>query len=308
MSASSQKILEAGWRETTHAAYKYIVQNYFKFAKEKQWSQFEPSIGNGLDYLSYLFEQGYSYRRLCVVRAALSAFVFITQDFGSHFLVKRFFKGVFNLAPTVPTKSLIASWDANQVIVYLDKPNDLLNFKFLSFKLAFMLAITSAQRVQTLSLIKISNIIFHEDKCTIIIDQLLKTSRNKFHQQPIEYSKFGNQNLCIVDLLQSYIDITKEIRGEEDYLFISYAKPNKKISASTISRWIKETIAGAGIDIVSRNIKSHSTRSQATSLAEDAGLSISHIMASAGWSRQNTFTQFYKKKIVTNIGQAVLDR
>ena len=137
---------------------------------------------------------------------------------------------------------------------------------------------------------------------------LLKHTRKGFQQEPITLLQFSNKNLCVVNLIKVYLEKTKTIRNGTDKLLISFQKPHKAISTETLSRWLKLIISMSGIDIKSKNIKAHSTRSQATSIAAWTGMSVTTIMKAAGWSRQTTFTKFYKKKITENLGQAVLER
>jgi hypothetical protein len=56
--------------------------------------------------------------------------------------------------------------------------------------------------------------------------------------------------------------------------------------------------------------KAHSTRAAATSAANLNQVPIDIIMASAGWSSENTFAKFYKKPIIdqdTNFGETLLN-
>jgi hypothetical protein len=50
-------------------------------------------------------------------------------------------------------------------------------------------------------------------------------------------------------LLKEYLKQTHELRANTRQLFISYIKPYKAVSTSTISRWIKVVLQRAGIDI-----------------------------------------------------------
>ena len=309
-STKSCEILLKNWRLNTQKTYKSIIKDWFSFAFVNDYCLFNPSIGEGLNYITYLFDKGVSFNRLCTIRAALSAFIFVNIDFGNHSMVKKYFKGLFNLNPSFTVKSKIANWDANIVLSLLKDwyPYDDLSLKQISLKLAFLLAILSGQRVQTICNILISNIVFEEDKCIIFFTNLLKHTRKGFQQEPITLLKFTNLNLCVVNLIKVYLEKTKTIRNGTDKLLLSFQKPHKAISTETLSRWLKLIISLSGIDIKSKNIKAHSTRSQATSIAAWTGMSVTTIMKAAGWSRQTTFTKFYKKRITENLGQAVLER
>ena len=66
-----------------------------------------------------------------------------------------------------------------------------------------------------------------------------------------------DSKLCVVTVLKEYIDDTSALRGDEQQLFISYAKPHHGVSKATISRWIGTVMQKAGIDTTL--LKLHST-------------------------------------------------
>ena len=50
-------------------------------------------------------------------------------------------------------------------------------------------------------------------------------------------------------VLRKYLEMTKDKRGQESRLLISFQKPFKAVTADTLSRWVKATTSQAGIDI-----------------------------------------------------------
>jgi hypothetical protein len=105
-----------------------------------------------------------------------------------------------------------------------------------------------------------------------------------------------------------YIQCTKGIRENTKQLLLAHQKPHKAVSTDTISRWIKTVLQQAKIDI--SVFKAHSTRAAATPAANLNQVPIDIIMASAGWSSENTFAKFYKKPIIdqdTNFGETLLN-
>ena len=77
------------------------------------------------------------------------------------------------------------------------------------------------------------------------------------------------------------------------------------MSSATISRWMKQVLAEAGIctDV----FKAHSVRAASSSAAMTKGVSVADIMHTAGWSRSSTFEKFYYKPIEqTKFTEAVL--
>jgi site-specific recombinase XerD len=67
------------------------------------------------------------------------------------------------------------------------------------------------------------------------------------------------------------------------------------VSRDTISRRIKYNLRVAGID--TSNVLPHSVRSSAASAAVRAHVPIDTVLRTAGWSKENTFTKYYKKSI-----------
>ena len=61
------------------------------------------TVGNGIEFLFTEYQRGLSYSALNTIRSALSTVIFPTdQSFGSHPLVTRFMKGVFESRPSLP--------------------------------------------------------------------------------------------------------------------------------------------------------------------------------------------------------------
>ena len=93
--------------------------------------------------------------------------------------------------------------------------------------------------------------------------------------------------------------------GGENLLFLSYIKPHKPVSSSTLARWAKSVLSLAGTDTTI--FKPHSTRSAASSAAFNARVALSDILEAADWTNESTFTRFYKRAIVNdNFAKGVL--
>ena len=112
----------------------------------------------------------------------------------------------------------------------------------------------------------------------------------------------------MVEHLKEYLQRTKQLREEHSQLLISYVKPFKPVSKDTISRWVKQVLESARIDI--NKYSAHSSRAASTSSCKAKGLSLADIMKSAGWSNSSTFAKFYDKPVVTasaNFGSVLLN-
>lgn len=252
-----------------------------------------------ISFLTQMFNDGCQYGTLNTYRSALSLILSsITKDDR----LTRFFKGVFRMRPPLPKYSF--TWDTNCVLDHLSTwyPNEDLSQDRLSRKTITLLALTTAQRVQTLSKISISNIKFSNTQVIIKIPDLLKTSRPGSKQPVVLLPYFNDKpSVCPVKTLECYLNKTKILR-RSDNLFIGIKKPHNEVGSQTLSRWIKRTLGECGIDTTM--FSAHSTRHAATSRAFSLGVSIDTIRNTAGWSgNSNTFAKYYNRNIV-NINES----
>lgn len=258
------------------------------------------SVPNIIMFLTQLFESGAKYGTLNSCRSALS--LILGQDMANDSHIKRFFKGVFRLRPPLPKYN--TTWDTSIVLNSLASwyPNDTLNLENLSKKLATLLALTTAHRVQTITKIDIKNIEFLPNKINIKIPDLIKSSRPGTSQPVLILPTFHERpEICPVVTLTCYLNITQNLRSD-DNLFISIRRPHKSITSQTLSRWIKSTLNSCGIDV--SIFTAHSTRHAATSKAHGLGVNLDIIRKTAGWSDSSlTFGKFYNRNITQTVNQ-----
>ena len=219
-------------------------------------------------------------------------------------MISRFMKGVFNEKPSLPRYT--RTWDVRVVLQYL-KTMDITSLISLSCKLAMLFLLVTAQRCQTLHVIKLSDIDQSPDGIIINISHLIKQSRPGVHLAPIVLKAYKtDESLCIVKTLNMYITRTECLR-KDDNLLISTTKPHGKISKQTVSRWVKIVLKQAGLPKV---YTAHSTRAATTSNAYDKGVPLQNIIKAAGWSNARTFETYYKRKIETDdmsVHQALME-
>ena len=277
--------------------------------------QVSPPLSTAVNFLAELAKRGLSYSAVCTARSALSSYLCKYEGtvFGSQDLVKRLMKGIFEKKPVFPRHT--RTWDVNIVLTALETwvPIEKLTLKELSYKLCMLIALLSGQRCQTLQVLKITPDAMRltESKCTFFVNSLLKHSRRGTHQSPIELNSFEeNKALCVIRVLHEYLNRTRPLRGDCKNLFITLLAPHKAVSTDTISRWLKETLARAGVD--THVFTAHSTRSASTSAVKESGAPISVIMNAAGWTNATTFAKFYHKVTQAdpdrNFGQAIMTR
>lgn len=116
----------------------------------------------------------------------------------------------------------------------------------LTGKLVTLLALVMGQRIQTLSLIKLSNIIKRDNVVQIKISDTIKPSGRDRAEPLLTFSRFeARKKICVVTTLESYTERTDSIRGGEDSLFLALKKPFQKVSSQTLSRWIKKVLSNS---------------------------------------------------------------
>lgn len=213
-------------------------------------------------------------------------------------IINRFLKGVSNLRPPKPKYNF--TWNPDPVLTYLEAwyPLHSLTLKDLTFKLVTLMALTSASRVQTLSLVKLDNINITSEKIEIKIEDRVKTTAVGRNQPLLIFPYFRDRpQLCVAHTIETYMKITEPYHSNgEQNLILTIKKPIHAASSQTISHWIKSTLTSAGVD--TSVFSAHSVRHASTSAAFRAGVSIEQIRNTAGWTPSSTtFFNFYNKPL-----------
>ena len=261
------------------------------------------SVIQGVNFLSELYQKHQlSYSALNTARSALSPIIFPSGGgtFGSHPLVTRFLRGVFNTRLSLPRYQEI--WDISIGFTYLKSlhPPEKLTLKDLTMKTTMLVALLSGQRCQTIHALDVYNIVLTKDRCTFYIHELLKTSRPGKHFGKLELRAYHpDKRLRVVTFLEEYVRRTKPLRSSSRS-FISYQKPHASVTTDTVGRWLRKVLENSGLDVSKYGV--HSTRAASTSAAKTVNISIQSIMDAAGWSNAETFRKCYDKPMDTEAG------
>lgn len=280
------------------------------FCSERQIDCFQTTVDNIINFLTSLYHSGCKYDSLNTARSALSALCVTEEGLsaGSHPLVVRFMSGVFNLRP--PKCKYQETWDVSNVLCYLKSmpPVLELTLKDLTLKLCMLIALTQASRAHSISLISLEDLKQDQDCFYLHYCGLLKQCRKGKRNPSLILKKYlPEEKLCVYRTLEEYIRRTKNVRQSVKRLFISFLKPHRPVTSSTISRWIKTIMSNSGIDI--KKFQSHSVRGASTSTAKIIGVPVNEILKVAGWSNEQTFAVFYNKPVQgISFGDAILDR
>lgn len=256
-----------------------------------------PNVSNILSFLTELYEKGLGFSSINTAKSALSSVLFEIDgvQIGKHPLILRFMKGIAKLRP--PSARYDVTWDANKILDLIKSwsENETLDLRFLTYKLVMLLALVTAQRVQTLAAIEISNIEWTEP-VQILIKKSLKCTNIKNPNVVLVIPSYADdKKLCAVSTLRAYIDRTHSVRTVSS-LFISYQKPHGAVTTQSISRWLCTSLNLAGIDVT--KFHAHSFRHAATSKAARQGINIDTILTRVGWSHKSkTFARFYNRPL-----------
>ncbi|GFN84141.1 hypothetical protein PoB_001064700 [Plakobranchus ocellatus] len=237
-----------------------------------------------------MYKKKYGYSAINTARAAVSSL----NDVGSHPLVCRFMRGVFNLRTSCPRYTYI--WDVSLVLKYLRTlaPSTGLKLQSLSAKLATLCALVTGHRCQTFHVMDIKHMQISEGKAIFHIAPLLKTNSPKNPISTITLRAYReDRRICVFTCLKLYLKRTKHLRSTTQ-LFISNYSPHSAVTKDTLARWIKSMLNKAGID--TNVYKAHSTRAAASSAAARS-IDIAQVLKTSGWSREQTFAKFYNKPI-----------
>lgn len=284
--------------DSTKKQYESALKLWWNFNIKKGMNPYSYDIPKIIEFLTEIYNNGASYGSLNSIRSALS--LLLGSELGVDPTVKRFFRGVSKLRPARPRYN--KTWQPSIVLQFLSKwfPHNELDLQKLSKKLITLIALITAHRVQTLSCIRISNILITKDQIEIMITDPIKTT-SIGKKQPLLIIPFFSQNpkICPAKCLSDYMNRTKPLRKsyKDDKLFISYKNPHEPVCSQTLSKWIKETLEVSGID--TKIFSGHSTRHAATSAAYRSGVSIDIIRNTAGWSESSQmFATFYNRPII----------
>ena len=263
ISTAASRIIMQSWRSGTTTQYQTYYKKWESFCCQRKINPLQATLQDGINFLRDLFATGVGYSCINTARSALSSIIVLPEcaHFGSHPLVTRFVKGVFETRPSLPRYKEI--WDVNSVLKVLATWTlrvDL-SLRDLSWKLTMLLALLSGQRVQTLKAFTLTSMTLTANTCVFTIETPLTTRPGK-HLGRIQFLAYeADRNLCVVQRLHAYIDRTSHLRGETAQLLIGYPKPHKPVSTDIIARWIKNVMAKAGID--TSVYKAHRTRAAA---------------------------------------------
>lgn len=278
--------------------YNVSLKRWHSFCWANKTDYLNSSVTLILKFLTDEFHKGASYGTLNSFRSALKLILPNLEN--DH--ISRFLRGVFKIKPNFPKYN--TTWNPNLVLDHLSKlyPNENLSIKEISKKIVTLLALSTGQRMQTLSLITVKDINVTDTYVIIKINEIIKTSAPNRQNPQLIIPFFNNKkSICPATTLISYMERTKPLRinSNNDKLIQTYKNPVHNCTSQSISRWIKETLKDSGVDV--HIFSAYSTRHASTSAAHRSGVSIDVIRKTAGWTGNSMcFANFYNQPLVVS--------
>ena len=145
ISRETRDILLAAWQRNTSSAYSCVWNKWVSWCRQRQINPISVSLNSVLEFLKDQFKEGKAYRTLNVYRSALSAVLPEVDSWrvGAHPLVTQLLKRKSHFRPPAPKYSY--TWNVSEVLSFIKSlgPNEKLNLKLLSLKLAMLLGFTA---------------------------------------------------------------------------------------------------------------------------------------------------------------------
>ncbi|XP_039189177.1 uncharacterized protein LOC120303551 [Crotalus tigris] len=315
-SAEVIAMIQAARRPATNRLYDHTWKHFGQWCDKKHVSLSQVMIPRVLEYLMEGVNKGLAPNTLRRQLAALSSILSwdSSSSLSRHPAIRAFLKGVSNTRP--PVIHRYPSWNLPRVLQALIsspfEPLKMCSLRHLSFKVSFLIAITSARRISELAalLVRKDLCTFHEDRVVLRLDpSFIPKVNTVFHRaqevilpnfcpHPSHELEQRWHTLDIRRALRCYIKHTKPFRKSET-LFVSFqpSSMGQKVSVSTIGRWIRACISSAYVSLtlpVPPHVTAHSTRSAATTAAWATQASIEDICRAATWSSPSPFIRHYR--------------
>lgn len=309
-SQNARNLLSASWRDGTKKDYRSKFRRFSCWCLQHKIDPYSASLKHCANFLTCMFEKGLKYSTIAGYRSMLSTVLAPIDKVpvGQHPYIIRLLKGVFNKRP--PVRKLLPEWDLLLVLGELKKapfePMKDARLKFITWKTAFLIAITTFRRCSDLQSLKLGegSVNVQSKGVTFVRQGFSKQDRPNHKKSTIFVPSLPNNKLLDPKRsLSFYLRQTEPFRrsGDKDEtkLFLSYVKPHKPVSAQTISKWIVNTIKFAykRHNKTVSNVKGHSTRAVGPSWAIYRGAPVNSVLESADWAKESTFTRHYLKTV-----------
>ena len=318
----------AATSDSTRRAYSSGWKDYAKWCTEKDIDPYTSTVHMILNFLQSVLDRGLSYNTMkSRVSSISSEHHYFKRKVGREDsllrlpIMKKFLRGALTKHP--PIRDYIPSWDLPTVLDALSKPPfeplDKIPLRLLTLKTAFLVAMSSANRLCELKALD-----RRPTFCTISQRGVVFRTHPSFRPKVVKSENFNrpmdftplvedspdsDQSLravCVCRSIKRYIEVTNPIlQGNTTQFFVTFQKgrQGKPASKMSIAHWLKSCIQEAYVqkDLPLPKVKAHSTRKQSTSWAEMKNISIQDICQQATWSSANVFIKHYKLNLASSV-------
>ena len=208
LSEGAATLVTKAWRTGTKCAYNTPWNKWVGWCGKRKIDPLQATVGQIANFLADRFEEGLEYATMNVYRSALSAFHPLVEGckVGQHPTIVRLMQGTFNERPPKPRYT--DTWEVGKVLDWIKSPgvNEALSDKFLTWKLAMLLALTGACKGSELKSLKVS---LMQDKGTEIwfrVDALTKTKRPSKPHLTLKWVQYEEDDrLDVVKCIRVYM-------------------------------------------------------------------------------------------------------
>ena len=290
-------------REPSNKLYSCYLNKWNIFCDSNGMDPCSAPVSSGLDFLQSLYADKDVHRGVSAISTARSAISSVlslpdSTKFGDNRFVKMFMKGINSVRPSEPR--YIRTWDPEVVLDLLrsnefNPVQDLCLLK-LSKKLVMLILLSTYQRGQIIKALNLDRFVqLSDDEIVfkILAKDLKQGNVRGYKPNPITFKSYAEKEICVLTHVLVYIEKTSQLRGDVRELMLTSRKPFRMATRDTISRWIKDVMAKAGIDI--NVFAPGSVRGASTSNAFKNGVPLDEICIKAGWTRESTFRKWYQR-------------
>ena len=196
-SKRASDLIVSSRREDTLSTHSSTWNKWVSWRVEQNIDPVQCNVNWILDILVYLFESGYQYRRVCTHRLAILAFHSNIEGrpVGEHTRVNSLITSVFNNQPPQPK---YGSWCWFIWKKNFQPNNNDFSDKLLTFKVAMLLALTSAYRVRGLHIFDPRLFVKTWQKYVFKFHKLHKSWRQSQKPTTLEFAAFLKTRIFVL--------------------------------------------------------------------------------------------------------------
>ncbi len=247
-----------------------------------------------MEFLADMRSRGLHKSSLATAKAAvLNLWIILDGIKLESHVLSLFMRGVAQMEPVRAKARGI--WDPSVVLQLFESwpANWELSLLQLSQKCVILVALATAQRVQTLRCLDLRNVTITDSAFAFMIDTRLKQTAGDRETPLIYLPRIKDSKVCVWACLVAYILRTRKVRKHSS-LFLISKPPYTPATGATLSRWIRCILQDAGINSVL--YKAHSTRSAAASKARKF-VPLDKVLAAADWKGATVFEKYYCRTV-----------